>query len=1323
MSGPFAELAQKEIYIYDARVAQQTTQSGQSPLVSQVPPLRRLSVPTAPNSIQDVQAILSWKHLYEERRSWALRLTDGCSRTNSAVLARYDEIDVVLKCLDAAVANLEISVKQIDPKYMELKKWVDPALSEHERLAAEWEDYLALARNVPVSPSMVKFMTRGEVARTRVTLEDLVELETARKAGKLAPTARRRFSNKAVELDRLATQMYQGFERLVADFETLMDRSVLGHSTDSAQLLQDIEAVANQIDADYRTSLSYSGSQRDLAQASKIASNHTERLVPSLKKRAKEMDEMMQYATRARNALVHESVGFMQTITDITALHSSVKNQISVLNQSEDDMTTFDYLRLIHQLPYVYASFVAEAIRRREWVDKVRTDSSTLTNEMALFQDEEAKRRKKWQKMVGSMYGPSPDTSVVGIEVNLLGEDEPWPAMTKKELDGFMQNLQGQATDPTILDDVGQLIQELSSPTRQQSKRLEAFKNGSVHEAALGRSGLMIRGDDELIRTLQDDKSKLESKLKTTESRVRRLEDLLYRQSQASRSGNLFQSQKPHPHERRDSISSVKSHRPEDLRRASDGADSLLRRIELLENELRDEKQRSSQLEKDLSIRTTKHNDMRDQIQEANSTKKYLLENMEALKREFLDERKPLEDEVKTLRARLEDTEDDMEHFGESRENEKAAFGEKLQALEAEIKRLEKERADDSLEAQGQIELLRNESRTQRNQLDALERQLHGAQDENRCLAKKLETAQETVEDQVRALRKIHGEVAPGASLSESLVDLTDSLQLHAGNLLTKLRNAESDYALVKADLGQAQDTIKELKTEVSKLHGRIKAEEEGGRHLRESLAAEQAKAVALEKKAAENRVHLSELRGQLSDGETGSETLRRRLGVEEKKTAKLAEELASRRSQIGSLEEEVEAHRRTTESLSSKLAGLGTRYEVHDGRTKDLTQRLFTQNDRLVCLLERIGYSVSHESGQMAINKVPRAERNAPNPNDSSDPGSNVRRSISLGTRATGDSADLGLLYWMDSADGSAEADKYESFVQKLGSFDMDLFSDTLYLRIKEAEHKARKWQREARAYRDRAHVLQKDAHEKIAFRHFKEGDLALFLPTRNQQAGAWAAFNVGFPHYFLREQDAHRLRHREWLVARISRIQERVVDLSKSLQPANDTESINDEENDNPFQLSDGLRWYLIDAHEDKPGAPSTPGMGKSTVAANNVEATADIQSHAVKGKGRSRDSVTSIEGINKTLSKSLDSRRSSSASKKALPFPTTGGTATLKSSALASETNSMRATAPDTPAGTSPVQGGLVTAGDDAGSGGGRPPEVRSADSPAGPWVADE
>ncbi|KAF5594428.1 myosin heavy chain [Fusarium pseudocircinatum] len=1300
---PFLTIAQKEMFIYDIRISS----PGNANLIIPVPAPKRYVIPNAPNTIDDVQSISSWQELYKERRNWAMHLVEDCGQMNTTTVALYDEIDVIIRCLDAAVANLEISIKTIEPKYNDLKKWVTPALEEHGTLVENWEQYLDLARNTPISPLMVKFMTRQETKKSNPTLEDLIELDTAKKAGKLAPTAHRRFSDKANQLNSTASQMYRSLESLIADFEKLMSRSALGHSTASAQLLEDIEAVVKQMDSDYRAALAYGNTQRDIAQASKTASVHTEHLVPTLKRRVKEMDELLHYATDARNSIALDSAKFMRYVTEITSLHNNVKSQINILNQSVDDMTTFDYLRLIHQLPYMYAAFVSEAVRRREWVDKVKTDSSTLANEMALFQDEESKRRRKWQKMIGSMYGPDLDTNVMGLEVNLLGEDKPWPALTKDDLTDFVQLLQEQPVDQSVLDDVLKLVQELDNPTKQQSKRLKAFKNGSIHEVALGRSGLMIRGDDDLLQSLQEDKGKLENKLKTAESRVRRLEDLLHRQSQATRPGNLFQPQGPQQRERGNSGSSIRSSRFDDRRRSSDGIDPLMRRITQLENELREEKQRSSRLQQELTVQSAhhenikgqhedlkgQHEDLKGQIAEVNTTKQDLLENMEALEREFVEERKNLENEIKTLRARLEDTEDEIEQFDESRQHEKAGYVVRVEELEAELEQINKQRQDDALKAQGQVEFLRKETRIQREQQEALEQQVQSAQEETQDVSRKLSVAEETLGDHWQTLRRLFIELLPEAAAPDNFVDLSDLLLTQAGTLVEKSRNLEADIDILKTKVEHFTATIAELREQLAEKDTKLSEGDLKAVHMREKLAEEKAKVIALEQELADGREQLTELRAKLSDGESGPEALQTRLEEEEKRVMALTEEVASKQSHVGSLEEELRMFQEKAESLQGKMSNLSSQYEHRDEKTKDLTQRLYSQNDRMCRLLERVGFAVTRKDGDMTVTKIPRSERNVQNPNDSSDPGSSLRKSGTL-SRVLGDSADLELLYWLNNSDLQAENEKYEAFMNKIGNFDMELFSETVYRRIKEVEHMARKWQREARSYREKAHLLQKDSHDKIAFKHFKEGDLALFLPTRNQQAGAWAAFNVGFPHYFLREQDAHRLLHREWLVARISRIQERVVDLSKSLQPSSETDSINDEENDNPFQLSDGLRWYLIDAFEDKPGAPSTPGMGKSTVAANTVEATANIHTHATGGKGKSRDSVTSIEGINKTLSKSLESRRSSTGSKKALPFQL-GGTALLKNSALASETNSLRAHPTDTPSGTSPTHGGLLTA----------------------------
>jgi autophagy-related protein 11 len=257
-----------------------------------------------------------------------------------------------------------------------------------------------------------------------------------------------------------------------------------------------------------------------------------------------------------------------------------------------------------------------------------------------------------------------------------------------------------------------------------------------------------------------------------------------------------------------------------------------------------------------------------------------------------------------------------------------------------------------------------------------------------------------------------------------------------------------------------------------------------------------------------------------------------------------------------------------------------------------------------------------------------------------------------------------------MEKESSTEEEKKFAEFIQKTDKFNLEALCDAVAKRMRDIEHTARKWQREARAYREKARKAQAEAHDKIAFRHFKEGDLALFLPTRNQTRGKpWAAFNVGAPHYFLREQDVHRLGTKEWIVARITKAEERIVDLSKNMNTsthANASDGANGEDaeamaasvdDDNPFDLGDGLRWYLLDAQEEKSGAPTTPGLGKSTVAAATVDVTgttsvrASPSSPTGTGKKRVLLPEDAVGEASRQLSKSLESRRSSTASKKSV------------------------------------------------------------------------
>ncbi|EKM58045.1 uncharacterized protein PHACADRAFT_139619 [Phanerochaete carnosa HHB-10118-sp] len=130
---------------------------------------------------------------------------------------------------------------------------------------------------------------------------------------------------------------------------------------------------------------------------------------------------------------------------------------------------------------------------------------------------------------------------------------------------------------------------------------------------------------------------------------------------------------------------------------------------------------------------------------------------------------------------------------------------------------------------------------------------------------------------------------------------------------------------------------------------------------------------------------------------------------------------------------------------------------------------------------------------------------------------------------------------------------------LEALRAFDHDQFLEA----VNKVAQTIRKWQKQCKEYREKA-------KGKISFRNFTKGDLALFLPTRNSVTKPWAAFNVSFPHYFLKPTGhlGEQLKTREWIVARITSITEGVVDHKDA--------------STNPYGLGDGVKYYMLEVED---------------------------------------------------------------------------------------------------------------------------------------------
>ncbi|TVY41723.1 Autophagy-related protein [Lachnellula subtilissima] len=1254
----------KDIFVYDRRIAQPSSPGATRSMYPQTPLPPKYTPTKPPDTIANQNDLQAWKDLFKARRTWALKVVDDCAAMSQQVLEKYNESAVITRGIDAAVFNLEKHVRQLDIKNADIQRWSREIQEEQELAGADWEASIARLRSLPATSETIKFITGRDTRRSSrsPTLEDLVDVDDIKRAGKVVQNIQTSLGRDSAKVGKKVDEILKTTDALFEKVETDPARSLTARKTEPIQLMEDIEAIARKVTSDYENVLGYSNTAKNISQASRSALLHTKNYLPNLSKRALEMEGVLLSAIELRNDNAANSLECMRDIATLTAMVSDSNIQFKGLEVDEDSAEAVNVLAMMNYLPVTYASFLAEAVRRREWNEKVKSDSSTLANEMATFQDEEARRRRKWQKSTGSaLWGDKAERNVMGLEVNLLGEGDDWPQATRQDLNELLEILKGQDQKSKLLADIIKIMSDLNNPTKQQSKRAKAFKAGSIHEAALGRSALLVRGDDDLIRVLQEEKQKVESKLKTAESRVRRLEDLLHRQSNINRTstGNVFQLPGyPSPDtqfvanplasprlqdgsSRRSSISSRRfsaNQGPEEK--------AFQQKLLSLEAELIVEREKVSGLEKEVSARKTSADNMKSQAEDANSTKQDLMANFEVHQREFIEERKSLEDEIKRLKARLEEVEDEMDRYLGSRENEKATVDERVKAVQDEFDRGYRR----SAKITGPSRLLEERRKvTARNQRDLANTDAGNYGKEPRARAR-IEKAESLANEELKTLQDIHSQLAPKGVIPDTLPALADTLVSLSGDLVAELKSVKSDATIARSDRDTAQTAIVEIQSELEQVKEKVAKEESESLHLRETLDAEKAKFTALEVELTDERFQLTSLRRQIADGETGSDALRNRLEEEERKVTTISEDLAARQSRIGSLEEELRSSQEKHQFIQMKHDKLSSRFEARTLRAKDLTQRVYGQNDRLSRLLERLSYSVTRDGGSMTIQRLPRPEKSTTN--DSSDPGSSLKKSISgaVTRKAMVDSGDLDLLYWMHNDDSEAELEKYDAYLNAIGSFDVEAFCEVITRRIKDLEYTAKKYLRDGRAYREKSHAAQKEAHEKIAFKRFKDGDLALFLPTRNQATGAWAAFNVGAPHYFLKEQDSHKLRTRDWLLARIHKIEDRVVDLSKSMsasqQPGdgksfNSTNSLDD---DNPFELSDGLRWYLIDASEEKPGAPSTPGLGKSTVASAHIDA---------QGSTIRRGKKSSSGGVEKKLTQSLDSRRSSSNSKKAIPL----------------------------------------------------------------------
>jgi autophagy-related protein 11 len=1233
---PQALLTEKEIFVYDRELFNLSASQ------SAVPPAALPEPYTAddpPDTLASHTDLAAWQNLFKARRDWAFEVLQKSEGMSQLASRYFSEQATVEKGTQIAVGNHDTHLRNLEQKHQQATIWFDGVSKETgDNLRNLEKDYAQLS-SIPANAEFIPFLAKGvrttqkiqKASPHRITLQEFLDADAVKSATAVGKRVRESFAKRIVDMGSQIERISSDYNDLLGAVDQSQSRSLVDDAEEPVRLYNEILAVTKKVDSDYEHVMGLQANSRSVAQVSKMALLHTRNFLPAIKEYSAEMSDLVRRSVEQKNLSVKNALESMRSISNIESLISALNADLDSLDLPKDGLDALELVSIVSRLPYIYGSLMIEAIRRREWVEKMKKDTSSLAEEMAGFQEEEERRRKKWLKPISDVINVEvAQGNMLGFEMNVQAERNHWPTVSRDDLQEYITVLQSLDGLETASEPLNQALKELDRPTKQQIKRAKNFKMGSVHEPAFGKGSLMLRGDDEM-RVLKEANAKLEEELKGSKSRIRRLEDLLHRQTHVSRLsiGSGFPSIGPQsPADPSTPVAEVSSPRPQEeisrrssvsSRRFSSNQNSderaLTRRILKLEADLAAEKEARAALEKEAKSRSEEDSELRRQAEEANSNRKDIMENMEAQQKEFADERRALEQEIAGYKNKIDEAEDELDRILGSRDNERTGTDAKIQDLLAELEKTRKDAAEEVQRAHQELKSLRSD----------------------------LERRKETDYQQYESLSAAFAHLSTD-DVPEDHAALVSQLEELALRSMNHLKDLEQAVAMARAENESLRGSAERQQAEMS---SKLDAREAEALSLREQLDSEKAKTASITVELEEERDHLRNLRTKFAEGETGSEALRQRVAEEEAQVGVLRMQLAESQSHANSLDVEL-MH------LQKKMA----KYEEVDAstshqrsvRAKELSQRLYAQQERLLRLLETIGFVVTYENGAMAVQRASRVNSGSTVLNDMTR--STTTPSPTPLKRQLDDNLDLSFLQWPETGNPDEENRLYSELMTNLDRFDIETFSEAVFKRMRDMEHTARKYQREARAYRDKAHRFHSEAHEKIAFKSFKEGDLALFLPTRNQATRPWAAFNVGAPHYFLREQDAHKLHGREWLVARISKVEERVVDLSKAMDGAARRRSMDGGstaseaavsfEDDNPFELSDGLRWYLLDAAEEKPGAPSTPGLGKTTVASANVDAKGSIR---MTKKSSSTDPA-------KTLGKSLDSRRSSGTSKKSIP-----------------------------------------------------------------------
>ena len=954
---------EEEVYVYD----KQFLSSGSKPPSREDVELQPLSDP--PASLADETSLKAWQELFMARRGWALEAFDIARAGVENIELCADEATVIARSMKVALDNLRNHVTTLRQRFEETHLWAQGYIQEHRDVLKDWQASAATLSELPVREDVARVLRRsGEhdsigTSGPIGTLLDLVDRDGLQ-------TVADSVEKSSADFERRLQELHSGMDKLNSDTNEAYGQSTQVPDYDTDALLEEVETLAKRISSDYEDVVQMQDNQKSVIAASRKAAVHTRELLPALQGVVEETVQASFSASEARNKASQDWYSTLQTISSIQSRLAELQAAITDLDFQEND--NFAALNRVFQLPLVYGATLVEATRRSEWTEKMRTEVDTLHEDLSQQTEEEQRRRKKWIASHSEFLNEDMTVKDALVDLKATAPRNSWPYVSRDEIFAWIDDLRALGIDEAV-QSVMQRMKELDAPVRKQ--RPKPFKNGSIHD--LSQSAALRQGDE--VRGLQDDKTRLEEKLRASDSRVRKLEDLLHRQSQLSRPpSGIFQPGSAADFERQRTPSPSTLHRQSDLsrrpsvslRRMSNNQDekSLVQKIVALEGQIQ-------KLQEETHAERRSSTESRDKMQEAEAVKQDLMANFESQKQEFEEERQLLDDEVHRLKVKLEEAEEELDRLNDSRDHFHREQDQTVINLRHELEQLKRTSADDVAQSERKLSSAQKDASNQRERAATVDRQLHqlkeeraSAQSHSVALATQLRHMEDQQQEYITILQGAHSNLSPAGSPPEDLKRLVNALEILSEGAAIHARGLDDSLQLATAENNSLEEKLTNAEGQIKILTEQLSKTETRANELRENLEHERSKISALRAELATERAEMHSLREKFAAGETGSDALRQQLKSEEQKVAELMDRKAEDEGALQRLKHEIEDLQREARTAADKQEKLRRHFDKRGERAKQLSERLFHHHDRTIRMLEQFGYSVSRQDDSSTL-------------------------------------------------------------------------------------------------------------------------------------------------------------------------------------------------------------------------------------------------------------------------------------------------------------------------------------------------------------------